>query len=113
MTRVLIALVAAVVAGTPLASAQEKAQLSDVEQLRHRLLLTETALENALSQTASCRAQLRSIQLTSAEATLKTEIEKQHGGYLFDPKTGTLTKRAEGSSSKDAEGSEAEGAKRK
>lgn len=72
-------------------SAQEPSPLSEVEQLRHRLLLTETALEQALSQMASCRAQLRSVQLTMDEATLTSSIEQTHPGFQFNPKTGELT----------------------
>lgn len=72
----------------------QDAKLSESEQLRHALWQTQIALEQTLSQAASCRAQLRSVQLTHDEAQLKTDIEKAHGGYVFDPKTGQLAKPA-------------------
>lgn len=61
----------------------QDAKLSDVEQLRLDLHRTQILFEQALADAGSCRAQLRSVQLSADETTLAADIEKAHPGFAL------------------------------
>lgn len=68
----------------------QSSTLSEADQLRFRLHRTKIELEQALSNAASCRAQLRSVQLTEEQARMKADIEKRYPGFTFDVQAGQL-----------------------
>lgn len=82
------------------------AKLSIEEGLRVDNLKLRTALAQSTALYDGCRAEVGVLydvlgrtraqqatkDLTEAEAQLKTEIERAHPGYVFDPKTGALAK---------------------
>ena len=91
----LVALVIGLVSLGPVLAQQTAPPALSLEQsLRQRLFVTETALEQALAQAASCRVALRSVQLSSDEAKLRGDVETAHPGFTFDTKTGALVAKA-------------------
>jgi len=87
-----IAVIVAAIAAAAALQADE-ARLSEIDKLRFRLHQTEIALEQSIAQAGGCRAQLRELQLTADQLSLKSDIEKRHPGYAFDPRTGVLSKK--------------------
>jgi hypothetical protein len=65
--------------------------LSDVESLRHQLLVAQSALTDALERAAPCDAQARRRAITEEAMKLKADVERAHPGMQFDVQAGVLT----------------------